>query len=445
MRASALIGLSVLALSATFAQAGEPYALPVTAQALPDRIVLSPGADPAHQMAVAYRTNTDQTASEAELALSLDGPNFAAGAVKLTGTAVTMTPQQGAAIYHHVRFDGLKPDTAYAYRVKGAGGWSEWLQFHTAKEGFAPFRFLYFGDIQHNILPVGSRAVRQAFLTAGSPALALHAGDLVNQHALSDADGEWGAWTAAGGYAYAMVPQVPAAGNHEYIGKALSPFWSASFALPSNGPDPVKASAYTLTYQDVRFVLLDATAALDGGALDQQTAWLDATLKANKARWTVVMYHQPIFKCFSKDDEAALKTAWKPVFDRYNVDLVLQGHEHCYSRRANPENPVKAAKTLQGPVYLVSSAGGKNFNVTPESIAKMDRIAADTQFFQVIDIAADRIRVQAITAAGRVYDDFAILRDKKGKRLSVAPNLPPQRLCTGDKGPDGLPCLGTQK
>jgi len=450
-----LLAVFALVVAADVPPPGPPEGIAFPARPLPDRIVLTPGADPAHAMAVAYRTDTAETATEAEIAVSLDTPNFDLNARKVSGTSLTIAPDQGNAIYHHVAFDGLSPNTAYAYRVKGSGGWSEWFSFRTAKAGFAPFRFLYFGDNQHQILSVGSRIIRQAFLNTAAPALALHAGDLVNQRSVKAADDEWGEWVAAGGANYAMVPEVPAIGNHEYGGgnpaaggKPRSPgvLWDASFALPGNGPDPVKPTAYTIQYQGVRFIMLDGTAALEGFALKEQTAWLEQTLKTKTARWTVVMYHQPMFMCSRQSDPPVLQTNWRPLFDRYGVDLVLQGHDHCYARWSNPGSKVKSATALRGPVYLISVAGGKMYGINDKTLATADRMADDTQMYQVIDVAADRLHVQAFTASGTLYDDFAVVRGAKGtKHLAVAPNLPPRRLCKGDTGPDGLPCIAKRK
>jgi len=55
-------------------------------------------------------------------------------------------------------------------------------------------------------------------------------------------------------------------------------------------------------------------------------------LASSKADWNVVLFHQPIFTCARLDDMSALKAAWKPAFEKRKVDLVLQGHGHCYSR-----------------------------------------------------------------------------------------------------------------
>jgi len=435
-----IVAVFVLAVAAD----APPPAAEFPPGALPDRIVLTPGADPAHQMAVAFRTNSSQTASEAEIAVSLDSPGFGARAKRVSGTM--LPPALGGANYHHIVFNGLEPDTAYAYRVKGSAGFSAWFQFRTAAAGFKPFRFVYFGDHQHDILSVGARAVRQAMLSG--PALALHAGDLTNQRTPEDGDNEWGEWAAAGGYAYAMVPQVPAVGNHEYIGggpAGPASLWGAVFALPQNGPDPVKATTYTFEYQGVRFIVLDGTAALRYGALGAETAWLESVLQKNTARWTVVMVHQPMFMCSRQNDLPAFQSAWKPLFEKYGVDLALQGHDHCYARWSNPDSKVKPQKRLTGPVYLISVAGGKMYPINDKTKATADRVAEDTQLYQVIDVEADRLRVQAFTVSGVLFDDFSIQRTKQGKRLVVAPKLPPSRLCTGDTGPDGVACIATRK
>lgn len=447
LRAVKLLGLALIFTVAVAAGTLDSSAPLFPAGPLPDRIVLSPGADPAREMAVAFRTGAAQTVTEAEIAPALDTPLFWQKAHAVQGITTVLPPEQGAAVYHHVTFGGLQPGTAYLYRVKGSSGWSEWFQFRTAASGFEPFRFLYFGDDQHGILPVGSRVIRQAFLSTAAPALALHGGDLVNQARNARADDEWGEWVASGGYAYATVPQVPAIGNHEYTGSEPGVFWDASFALPGNGPDPVKGKAYTFLYQGVRFVMLDGTAALKGNALEPQTVWLERVLKENTARWTVVMYHQPAFKCGSNVEETEpLRASWVPLFDKYGVDLVLQGHDHCYLRWSNPRSKVKAAKVLQGPVYVISAVGANFYPVSDAALKDADRVAEDTQMYQVIDVTQDRLRVQAFGATGALYDDFSIVRSANGrKHLSVAPGLPPRRLCTGGTGPDGVPCVAKRK
>lgn len=132
---------------------GQPYA----ARSLPDRVVLTPGASAARQMAVAWRTDAGQSVAQAQIAPALDGPSLEARARQVIGVSAPITTENGAAIYHQARFDNLDPDTAYVYRVRGSAGWSEWFQFRTAADGFKPFSFIYLGDTQNNILSIASR------------------------------------------------------------------------------------------------------------------------------------------------------------------------------------------------------------------------------------------------------------------------------------------------
>ena len=435
---------------------GQPYA----AGNLPDRIVLSAGEDAAREMAVAFRTDSAQTVAQAQIAPAIDGPSLEARATLVTGTSMPISTENGDAIYHQIRFTGLDAGHGYVYRVKGSAGWSEWLQFRTASVTAKPFRFLYLGDTQNNILSIASRVIRQAFHATASPSLVVHAGDLVAQREEKVHDDEWGEWTQAGAYNYAIIPQLPATGNHEYVdifaadgseSRKLGPHWPRQFALPDNGAAGVKETTYFVDYQDVRFIALDGTAALDLGGLEAQTRWLDATLASSKAKWNIVTFHQPIFTCARPRDTNKLKAAWKPVFEARNVDLVLQGHDHCYSRRTAEEGKTASAKAradgkVQGPVYLVSVTGSKMYGLNDRADTQPDRVAEDTQLYQVIDVEDDRLRLRTRTAMGRLYDGFDLIRQSGGgNRLVEAGGLINRRRCTGGTGPDGLPCTARPK
>ncbi len=448
---------------------GKPYA----ARNLPDRIVLNPGADPASEMAVSWRTDMAGGQTQAEIAEMRPSPGFGATAQTVTGVSFATNSENGAARQHQVRFSGLKPDTAYAYRVKGAAGWSEWNQFRTASAQAKPFRFLYLGDTQNRILDIGSLAWRRALLQAGNPELMLHAGDLVASRDDMVHDDEWGQWFQAGGWALASVPQVVAAGNHEYVDVALpggkesrklGPHWPVSFALPRNGAQGAAETSYFLDWQGVRFVVLDGTSALDFGTLEAQTRWLDETLGASKARWNIVLMHQPIYTCARPRDTEVLKAAWKPVFEKRKVDLVLQGHDHCYSRLTAEQGrdagaSARAAGAVQGPVYMVSVAGSKMYALNDRSGTQPDKVAEDTSLFQIVDVSADRISVRAHLNTGLLYDGFDLVKGADGRnRLEEMPGtLPAVRRCTGPAqlpgqpmpadrlGPDGLPCTADVK
>lgn len=436
--------------------------LPYAPRNLPDRIMLTAAADPSHGMAVSYRTDMAQATSQAQIAVAVDGPTLADKAILVSGTSTAMSSANGAARYHHIRFERLTPDTVYAYRLKGSAGWSEWIQFRTAAVQAKPFRFLYLGDIQNGILTYAARVIRQAFHANGGIELVVHAGDLAAQRDDLDHDDEWGEFDQAGGYNYAMLPQLPATGNHEYVdvtladgtqSRKLGPYWPLQFALPSNGATPVKATTYFVDYQGVRFIVLDGTAALELGQLDSQTRWLDATLAASKAKWNVVLFHQPLFTCARPEDTAALKGAWKEIFETRKVDLVLQGHDHCYSRltadAGREAGRAERAKTggIQGPVYLVSVTGSKMYGLNDRARSQPDKTAEATELYQVVDVAGDRLQFRTFTASGKLYDGFDLARGKDGRnRLSETTEATlATRTCSGTIGPDGGKCAARGK
>lgn len=459
MSTAALIWLAALSvadpvLAATTADAPHSPGAPYAAGTLPDRIVLTAGADPATEMAVAWRTDVGQTVAQAEVAPAIDGPSLEARAVAVLGQSTPIATVNGDAIYHRVRFLGLEPDRAYVYRVRGSAGWSEWLQFRTAAGSFRPFTFLYFGDTQNNILAIASRVIRQAFHSTAAPALVVHAGDLVAQRDDKVHDDEWGEWAQAGSYNYSIVPQLPATGNHEYLDQEdadgtehyeLGPHWPLQFTLPRNGADGANETSYFVDYQGVRFIILDGTSAIHLGTLASQTHWLDAVLAASKARWNIVVFHQPIFTCARPDDTEELKAAWKPIFEARGVDLVLQGHDHCYSRLTAP-NGQRDRKKAQGPVYLVSVTGSKMYALNDRASTQPDRVAEDTELYQTIGVESGRLILRTYTSSGLLYDGFDLVRDGKSKRLvEVEAAQGPVRRCIGKAGPDGLPCTSRAK
>jgi predicted phosphodiesterase len=434
---------------------GRPHA----AGTLPDRILLVPGADPAREMFVSWRTDVNQPSAEIELVEMQNAPNFALRARPVPGATTRVVTENGDALHHRASLSGLSPGTAYGYRVKGAGGWSEWHQFRTTANDRRPFRFLYFGDTQNSILEVGALAWRRAILQAGDPALIVHAGDLVASRAEMVHDDEWGEWAAAGGWVLASIPQLAVAGNHEYVdvtlpdggeSRRLGGHWALSFPFPGNGAPGVETTTGVVDWQGVRFILLDGTSALDLGTLESQTRWLEEQLQRPKRDWTVVVMHQPVFTCSRLEDTPDIGPAWRPLFERYRVDLVLQGHDHCYHRLSAPEGRAAGERArrrgaAQGPVYMISVTGAKMYGLHARSLSQADRVAEDTRLFQIIDVAPARLSVRAHLATGELYDAFDLVRQRNGSTRLMEPvtGLPPARRCTGgapDRNADGLPC-----
>jgi len=408
------------------------------ASGFPDRIVASPAQDAGTGFAVAWRTAPLAQPPLLEVTEAGDSPDM--GQVRqVQASSQALHSENGDSQHHHARIDGLQPDTLYAYRVQGQGTWGAWQHFRTAAAAGQPLTVLYFGDTQNKNLSHVSRVIRQGWQTAPDARLALFAGDLVSGGDGED-DNEWGEWFAAGGWLLPGMAVAPAAGNHEYFEefedtpqerRVLGKHWPVTFALPANGAEAAARTSYWFDYQGLRVAVLDGTSALDLGTAKAQADWLDGVLAGSSQPWNIVVVHQPLYPLRAERDTSVLASEIRPVLQRHKVDLVLQGHDHTYGRRADEDAAL--------PQYISSVAGPKQYRLSAQARATMKPTAEDTQLFQVLRLDDKALRYEARTATGRLYDAFQIRRDGQGAKhfSEISEGRIPQRDCPRPVSPKG--------
>ena len=414
----------------------------------PDRIVVTLPSAPQTGFAVTWRTDTTVTETMAEIIEATDDARFDLGAKQVQaqtealqldafeamGQQVEVSLNEGLppAYFHSVEFTGLKPDTIYAYRVKGSDDqWSEWLQTRTAAES-GPVSFVYVGDAQNAVRSHWSRLIRAAFQEAPKADFILHAGDLVNR---ASRDYEWAEWFDATGFIHGMIPAVPVAGNHEYqrLGlpgaeqdRVLSILWRPQFTLPAEPTldEDLQEVAYDLRYsEDIHFFIIST----QNNKIEQQAAWLDRELEASDAKWKIVSMHHPIFSSGDGRDSPDRRAALLPVLNKHKVDLVLQGHDHTYARGIIGQTPERIAFGARGgkvdTMFVNSVSGPKQYEFQKDEwdgYADDDvvlvRKAENTQFFQLITVDGDTLVYEARTATGVLYDDFVMKKNRRGEK-----------------------------
>ena len=390
----------------------------------PDRIILTFHGDPSTSRAVTWRTDKTVTKAVAQIAEATVNSKFTSDDTEID--AITEAFDLGQykrnssliVHYHNVRFQGLKPDTLYVYRVgDGSKNWSEWIQFRTAKSTYAPIQFVYFGDAQNDILDHWSRVIRMAYQTAPNASFAIHAGDLVNT---AHRDHEWAQWFKAGGFLHSQWTAIPAVGNHEFSSvnggsRRVSIQWRPQFTLPvEKSLDPeLHETVYSVDYQDVRIIVLNSNE-----KLEQQTKYLEDQLKNCTAKWKIVTCHHSVFSPARGRDFKFARENWKPLLDKYNVDLVLNGHDHTYARGHVPVRTSESDTPELGTVYVTSVSGPKQYGLDRKQILayksqgyRSDKTAEQTQFFQVISIEDNSLSYVAYTVMGDEYDRATITKD----------------------------------
>jgi len=396
----------------------------------PDRVVLTFSGNPATQQSVTWRTDTSIKKAVAQISLAYEAPQLGKTAQTVPATTELLdgTKIRGTELkahYHAATFTNLLPDTLYAYRVGDGTYWSEWFQFRTAAATPKPFSFLYVGDAQNYVLELWSRLIRAGFKKEPDTRFIIHAGDLINN---AHNDRQWHEWFSAQGWMAGMVASVPVTGNHEYSRHALSDTtnpltnlsvqWRPQFTLPENGIPQLPETNYTFDYQGVRIIVLNSNV-----MQAEQAQWLEKQLADNPNTWTVVTQHHPIFSTAGERDNEKLRNLWKPLFDKYKVDLVLQGHDHTYARGqagSLPKNEmggVNKRDANAGTMYVVSVSGGKMYDLKKDTWknydAQMERGAENTQLFQVIQVEGNKLLYKAYTTSGALYDAFELRKGSK--------------------------------
>ncbi len=182
------------------------------------------------------------------------------------------------------------------------------------------------------------------------------------------------------------VPLLPVLGNHDYESDEQTQIMAAL------GRDD---AWYEQRVGPVRVLVLDTERTGDAA----QTAWLKERLAAPQpaGTWTVVALHRPPYSAGQHGSDPRVRADWVPLFDEYDVPLVLAGHDHDYQR----------SDVLDGVVYVVSGAGAK---LRPTGQAGFTAVSSSTLHYVDLLVYADRLVGRAIDQSGALVDVFTVPR-----------------------------------
>jgi hypothetical protein len=355
-------------------------------------IVLGIGADETQRMVTWYSAaDTDQVVQLAPATAVVDG-QFPADARTFAATGAANIASSGG-FNRHATITGLQENTAYAYRVGAAGAWSTAYTFTTQSfEG--DYDFLFLGDPQ--IGSSGDVARDQAgwqdtldvALAANPQAEILVSGG--DQVETANTESQWDAFLAPD--QLRQYPFAATIGNHDVGGKAYeqhlaTPNTDRSAALYANGQPTSNTSGgdYWYIYKDVLFIDLNSNsyATSSGGGGDAaHVQYVTDVIDQHgaDAKYTVLVYHHSIYSAaaHAKDaDNKVRRVDFPTTFSELGVDLVLQGHDHVYTRSYLIKNGEKADAAEQpgqdevfagpgGVLYVTanSASGSKYYDIT---------------------------------------------------------------------------------
>ena len=316
---------------------------------------------------------------------------------------------------YHAKVVGLKPDSAFLYCALHEGAEPEFGTFRTSPRGRAAFTFTSFGDqgtptLGRKFVPpegvtipkppayvndnLGSPVAGDTTLGVERlrPLFHLFNGDLCYANLAEDRVRTWWDFWQNNTRSARNRPWMPSPGNHENeLGNGPIGFqaYQTYFSVPeaTGQTEITKGLWYAFTVGSVRVVSIanDDVCYQDGGnsyvrgySSGAQKAWLERELAAARADrsidWIVICMHQVAISTVDNFNGADLgiREEWVPLFDKYEVDLVVCGHEHHYERshpiRGQQTNktltPLPAATatdvidTTKGTVHMVIGGGG---------------------------------------------------------------------------------------
>ncbi|WP_313638680.1 metallophosphoesterase family protein [Paenibacillus sp.] len=328
--------------------------------------------------------------------------------LRVEANSSSIKTDNGTRGVHKAEVTGLEPGTLYSYRVGSGveGEWSTVTEFSTEETGLDSVTFINVTDSQGettNDFKLWGKTLGKALQTFPEAKFIVHNGDLTENP--EDSAG----WDQFFGNVQGLIsgiPLMPVTGNHDEVDDDAKDFTS-HFNLPDNGAKgSIAGTSYSFDYGPVHVSVLNTES-----NLKKQTEWLKQDLKNTDKEWKIVAMHRPAYggNSFKKVED------WIDIFDAYEVDLVLQGHNHEYSRsfplRAGKivpegENPVGAKR---GTVYVVTNASGGKFNEKKEDqFYHKVHFQNYKQMFAGISVSGNTLTYQAFDVDGKMLDEFVL-------------------------------------
>lgn len=313
------------------------------------QVAMSPGSDET-EMNFAWYTKEGEEASF----VYGQTPDLSDG----QSAAVSESPAQTGYKSSKVVIKDLKPGTTYYYQVGG----KEICSFTTDADT-SSFSFIFVGDPQ-----IGSSnpekaktpedILKPSFAAAQSEAVrndtfnwndtltkayektnrlasfVLSSGDQIQTNAKKVQDTTISEVEYAGYLSPDLMKSVPVAttvGNHDADNANYTYHFNPanSSSLGDNG---TVGGDYYYTYGDALFMILNT----QDTNVEEHRQFIESTVAANTdCKWKIVTLHQDIYGSAEHSNEPEitnLRYSLVPVFEQNEIDLVLAGHDHAYSR-----------------------------------------------------------------------------------------------------------------
>lgn len=320
-------------------------------------------------------------------------------------TASCSTSLTKAGFGHTVSLTGLTPGN-YTYRVTADG--KDYEGEFSVRDDTGSFTAAYISDVQ-----IG-RSGSNSDEAVENDTYGWHrtVGAISGKGAELIIDGGDNANKSSSGAQYCAFMSAPqlknirlasTVGNHDSSGRLYTNWYGAS-GREYLGND------YWFCYGNTLFIVIDSNVI---SKLFHTSTVNAAVAEFPNTAWRVaVMHHSP----YSPDaDEISNITNGKyltDIFDKYSIDLVLSGHDHCYARTCKlTGGEENAAGTTYFEVNSASACNVRNFDISEYSYLDFT-YELHEESYSILTFSDDSIEISSyLTDSDECFDSFTIMKD----------------------------------
>ena len=368
---------------------------------------------------------------------------------------------------HRAVAKGLKADTRYKYRFgdEDLNRWCEVGSFKTSADNNRNFTFMHISD------PQGDNELHYEFynqllsdMRQFNPEWIALTGDITDDSHFNGTI-DLSEWELALTNQWPILKDYPVSavsGNHD---GAINAFHARYTNNIPEGSDYSTGDYYSFDYQGVHFTCLNSNDTPNPkdpnttGLRDAQLKWCEEDLaKHQNDKFLIVMMHKGLFdsgghSCnddHSDYDIEQMRRQLAPLFTKYGVDLVLEGHDHLYNlsypmvadeyvgqekyyhidpsykysyRDFGDYKNVYTFSNLTGTFYFNTGTSSGQKYYAPVIGGSMEDTIFDTsnpnqKMFTMVDVMDNSILLRTYTCTSnetKLYNVYAIAKDSEGE------------------------------
>ncbi len=249
------------------------------------------------------------------------------------------------------------------------------------------FRFVVYGDTRD-----GHQMHRKivALIMKQKPDFVIQTGDLVHTGSKTEL---WKIYDEITGDMRSKIPVYPSRGNHDVGGKGYEERVTGAFTSGNK-------LYYSFDKGNSHFIALAVDEVSRYDSKSAQYQWLANDLAASKAKakHTFVFFHVPPYSVGSHGSDEDVRDVLCPLFIKYGVRAVFNGHDHLYYHTVRSGIHYIVAGGGGAPLYPVNASKGLIAGDKAESVNNI----------LVVNVKGNQIECEALRSDGSEIEHFMI-------------------------------------